>query len=141
MIAKFDFDDLYVGMSHSFTRDLTSEIVNAFAGITEDFHPLHVDKEYAIDNGFEGPIAHGFLLTSFLSYSVGMKIPGEKAIILSQSSNYLKPAYIGEILNITCKITHLDKRFSTITLSYKITNKKSVTLVNGEIKVKIRKKP
>ncbi|MCL5681497.1 MAG: MaoC family dehydratase [Candidatus Thermoplasmatota archaeon] len=48
---------------------VTDYHVNAFAGLTMDFNPLHVDKEYADRTRFRGRIAHGLLS---LSISLGL---------------------------------------------------------------------
>lgn len=43
--------------------------VNAFAEATNDHNPLHVDPDWARENGpFGGPVAHGFLTLSLLSW-------------------------------------------------------------------------
>ncbi len=49
--------------------------INAFAGLTLDFNPLHVDEEFAKKTRFKGRIAHGLLSLSLalglISESVG----------------------------------------------------------------------
>ncbi len=49
--------------------ELDQERVNLFARATEDMNPLHVDPEWATEEGpFGGPVAHGFLTLSLLSH-------------------------------------------------------------------------
>lgn len=43
-------------------RTLTRAIINAYAELTTDRNPLHVDDAFAEASQFEGVIAHGFLL-------------------------------------------------------------------------------
>ena len=48
--------------------EITQERVNQFAEATNDFQFIHVDPEKAAQTPFGGPIAHGFLSLSLLSY-------------------------------------------------------------------------
>jgi acyl dehydratase len=48
--------------------EVTQERVNQFAEATNDFQFIHVDPEKAAQTPFGGPIAHGFLSLSLLSY-------------------------------------------------------------------------
>lgn len=53
--------------------------IDAFADITEDQNPLHVDPDWAADGPFGRTIAHGFLTLSMLSklaYEIGMPPEG-----------------------------------------------------------------
>ena len=44
--------------------EITQEIVNQFADVTQDHQFIHVDPERAKQTPFGGPIAHGFLTLS-----------------------------------------------------------------------------
>jgi acyl dehydratase len=48
--------------------EITQDRVNQFAEATNDFQFIHVDPEEAAKTPFGGPIAHGFLTLSLLSY-------------------------------------------------------------------------
>jgi acyl dehydratase len=48
--------------------EITQERVNQFADATNDWQFIHVDPEKAAQTPFGGPIAHGFLSLSLLSY-------------------------------------------------------------------------
>lgn len=59
--------------------DITQEMINTFADVTKDHQWIHVDMERANAGPFGGPIAHGFLtlsLVSYLSGQIGPKIDG-----------------------------------------------------------------
>lgn len=48
--------------------EITQERVNQFAEATSDHQFIHVDPERAAATAFGGPIAHGFLSLSLLTY-------------------------------------------------------------------------
>ncbi|AVL54974.1 Nodulation protein N [Roseobacter denitrificans] len=58
--------------------------IDAFADLTEDWQPIHLDPDAAQSAGFAGTVAHGFLTLSMLSamsYDVLPRIKGESASI------------------------------------------------------------
>ncbi len=59
------FDDLAVGQRFTTAaRPVSQADVDAFAALTGDHHPQHVDAEWAASSPFGGRIAHGLLVIS-----------------------------------------------------------------------------
>jgi acyl dehydratase len=48
-------------------RTLTQDQVDAFADLTDDHNPIHVDPAHAADTPFGGTIVHGYLTVSLLA--------------------------------------------------------------------------
>ena len=69
----------------------TQEGVIAFAEITGDKNPIHLDPEFAAKTPFGRPIVHGFLSASVFSKVFGMLFPGQGTIYLSQEMGMRKP--------------------------------------------------
>ena len=64
--------------------EISQARIDAFADLTEDWQPIHLDPVAAQSAGFSGTVAHGFLTLSMLSamsYDVLPKIEGESASI------------------------------------------------------------
>ena len=58
--------------------------IDAFADLTQDHQPIHLDPKAARAAGFDGTVAHGFLTLSMLSamsYQVLPQMAGETASI------------------------------------------------------------
>ena len=90
-IANYNIGELKIGHEVNEKRLLTKEDIQKFANLTYDFHPLHTDLKYSQANGFKNIIAHGLLLSSFSSKIIGMKLPGENAMVINlmnQEINY-----------------------------------------------------
>ena len=47
--------------------DVTQARIDAFADVTEDWQPIHLDLDAGREAGFDGTVAHGFLTLSMLS--------------------------------------------------------------------------
>ncbi len=139
MINSYTIDDLFDAQEFSFKKIFSREAIDSFCSLTQDYHPLHTDDIYAKKHGFDGVILQGFLVSSFISYVVGMRIPGENALILAQESKHSKPIYANEEVTYICKVCKIDRRFSTFILHYEVYNGKGYKAVSGSVKVKVRK--
>jgi 3-hydroxybutyryl-CoA dehydratase len=102
------FEDLAVGMEASYTKKITNEDVHAFAELTGDNNPVHLDDAYAAGTMFKQRIAHGMLTASLLSTVLGTKLPGQGCIYLTQTLKFRAPVLIGAEVMATVKITSLD---------------------------------
>lgn len=80
--------------------EITQERVNQFADATNDHQFIHIDPERAAQTPFGGPIAHGFLSLSLLSYlnEQSAVFPENLAIVINYGSDkvrYLAPVRVG----------------------------------------------
>ena len=101
------FEDMKEGMTGSFEKEITDTDIIAFAGITGDTNPIHLNEEFASETMFKGRIAHGMLTASFISTVIGTKMPGPGCIYVSQNLRFKAPVRIGAIVNARCTVTKL----------------------------------
>ncbi|MEL7048321.1 MAG: MaoC family dehydratase [Pseudomonadota bacterium] len=90
------FDDLEVGMEASLTKVVTETDIYAFAEISGDKNPVHIDEAYAADTIFKQRVAHGILTAGYISAVFGMQLPGPGAIYITQTLNFKAPVCIGD---------------------------------------------
>ena len=90
------FEDLELGMEASFAKTVTAADILAFAEVTGDWNPVHLDTEYAARTVFREPIAHGMLTAGYISAVFGSEMPGPGAIYVSQTLNFRAPVRIGD---------------------------------------------
>src|SRR5581483_1850359 len=90
------FEDLEVGMEATFAKTVTEADIVAFAEVTGDKNPVHLDAAYAARTIFKEPIAHGMLTAGYISAVFGMEMPGPGAIYVSQTLNFRGPVKIGD---------------------------------------------
>jgi len=102
------FEELEVGMEASYSKTITNEDVLAFAELSGDTNPVHLDDAYAAGTMFKGRIAHGFLTASLISTVLGTKLPGPGCIYLSQSLKFRAPVRIGDEVVAKARIAGLD---------------------------------
>jgi 3-hydroxybutyryl-CoA dehydratase len=92
----YRFEDLELGMEASFAKTVTQADILAFADVTGDKNPVHLDPAYAAGTIFKGTIAHGMLTAGYISAVFGMELPGPGAIYVSQTLNFRAPVRIGD---------------------------------------------
>lgn len=94
------FDELVVGDEASFTRTLTDADVRAFAALSGDENPLHVDATYAASTSFQKPVVHGMLVASLFSALLGMQLPGKRCLLMREEITFRKAVFAGDELHI-----------------------------------------
>jgi 3-hydroxybutyryl-CoA dehydratase len=101
------FEDLSVGQEASISNTVTADVISAFAAVSGDRNPVHVDAAYAATTMFKEPIAHGMLSAAYISAVFGMQLPGPGAIYISQTLNFKAPVKIGDTVVTTVKVAEL----------------------------------
>ena len=84
-------------------KQLTPDDVIAFAGISGDHNPLHLDDEFAKKSIFGERIAHGMLTASHISAALN-SLAGPGWIYVSQSLYFRAPVKIGDVLKTRVKV-------------------------------------
>jgi 3-hydroxybutyryl-CoA dehydratase len=125
------FEDLAVGMEASYIRRVLEEDVHAFALLTGDTNPLHLDQDYAAGTMFNGRIVPGSLTAGYISAILGTLLPGPGAIYVSQSLNFRRPVRIGDEVTSTARVLELlpAKRRAILTCHCSVAGK---TVLEGE---------
>jgi len=104
--TKF-FEDLEVGQEASMSRIVSEADIVAYAALSGDYNPVHLDAEYASKTIFKERIAHGILSAGYISAIFGMKLPGPGAIYISQSLNFRGPVKIDDRVETLVKLVEL----------------------------------
>lgn len=114
--AGRSLDQLAVGDSESFTKTITQADIDAFASISGDDNPAHVDEDWAARSPFKGRVAHGILTAGLISAALGRSLPGPGSIYLSQTLRWTAPVYPGDTLTATVTVRDLDAERNRATL-------------------------
>jgi acyl dehydratase len=102
---KFTYEELYVGQTAQFMREITAEMMTSFCEISGDVNPLHTKEDFAKRKGYSGRVVYGMLTSSLYSCLGGVYIPGENCLLQSVYADFLSPVFIGDTLTVTGKIT------------------------------------
>ncbi len=134
-LENYPYDDIVVGQAARMVRTLTLADIQAFAAVSGDTNPAHLDPAYANATLFHGVIGHGMWGGSLISTVLGTVFPGPGTIYLEQNLHFSRPVHIGDTLNVTvtCTDKHEDKK--TIELDCLLVNQKGERVLYGVAKV------
>ncbi|SIO67329.1 Acyl dehydratase [Singulisphaera sp. GP187] len=110
--APLTFNDLAIGDEwESPGRTVTEADVTAFAGISGDFNPLHVDHEGARRGPFGKPVAHGLLGLSITS-GLTSHAPwvDTMAFLAILEWKFLQPIAFGDTIRVISQVVALEPR-------------------------------
>lgn len=134
-IENITFDELALGQSATLTRTLTLDDIRAFAAVSGDTNPAHLDPEYANDTLFHGVIAHGMWGGALISAVLGTQFPGPGTIYLHQDLHFTRPVRIGDTLSVTVTVRTKDGEKKRVELDCEVRNQKGDSVLHGVAKV------
>ena len=123
---------LKVGDTASLTRTVTDADIRAFAELTGDRNPIHLNDDFAATTRFGRRIAHGMFGASLISAVLGNELPGTGSIYLSQTLKFLAPVYLGDIVTARLTVTKIRDDKPIVTLETVCENQRGETLIKGE---------
>lgn len=133
----YTLEQLQIGMTESFSETVTKERMDAFANLSGDVNPLHMDEAFAKERGFVGRVAYGMLTSSFYSALVGVYLPGEHCLLNDIQITFVKPVYIGEKLCIEGTISDIRYGTGRVRIEACIRNEQSEVVSKSVITVKL----
>ncbi len=92
------FEDLEIGMSASFTNEVTDRVIELFGEATGDRNPLHFDEAFAATTPYQGRVAHGALLAGFVSAVLANELPGPGVVARELSIRFKRPVRPGDVV-------------------------------------------
>ena len=133
------FDELSVGQTAEASHVVGAADIEAFAAVSGDHNPVHLDEAYARTTTFGGRIAHGMLAAAYISAVIGNKLPGPGAIYLSQTMRFRRPVKIGDPVTAIVTVKALDEAKGHVTLET-LCQVNGKTVVDGEALIMVPKR-
>ncbi len=125
--------DLSLGLSESFSMEITKEKMDLFYSLTGDCSPIHVDEAYAKQRGFDGKVVYGLLSVSLFSTLAGVHLPGANCLLHGVKCKFSKPVYVGDTLTVTGSISEIHDTLGVITIKASVKNQHGKTVTRGII--------
>jgi 3-hydroxybutyryl-CoA dehydratase len=120
---------------HEFIKTFSAEEVTAFANLSQDDNPIHVDDDYARQSIFKQRVVHGVLIVSMFSKIFGTIYPGNGGIYMSQTAKFVRPAFIGDELTARVTLVEFDDEKKRGRFLCEAFNSKAELLLTGEAKI------
>ncbi|MGH9839733.1 MAG: MaoC/PaaZ C-terminal domain-containing protein [Blastocatellia bacterium] len=140
------FEDYKLGDTiTSGTRTVTEADIVNFAGLSGDFHELHMSEEFARRGPFGRRIAHGALVFS-ISTGLTIRMGGHENIIAFYGVDKLRfthPTFIGDTIRVMKKVIELtakDDARGVVGFETRVLNQNDEPVVIYQDKVMVKRK-
>jgi len=128
------------------TRTITEADIVAFAGLSGDFHELHMSEEFARKGPFGKRIAHGALI---FSISTGLTIQmGDHENIIAfygvDKLRFTQPIFIGDTIHVKKKVIEAvarDAQRGIIAFETTVLNQHEQPVIVYQDRVMVKRKP
>lgn len=129
--------DIKIGDRFTTTREITDELIRAFAEVSGDFNPIHLDEDFAATTRFGRRIAHGALSGALISAVLGHEFRERKIVYLSQTMKFTAPTFIGDTITATGNVKSIRESKGIVIFDTVCTNQHGEVTVQGEAAVMI----
>jgi 3-hydroxybutyryl-CoA dehydratase len=124
----FNFSEMIAGKKESMEVQVGEREIAAFAELSGDVSPIHVDDAFAKSKGFNSRIAHGALLVSYVSRFIGTILPGANGLLQSVAIEFRRPCYPGTKIKIEGEVAKRVESVRVVRITILVTDS-----VTGEI--------
>jgi 3-hydroxybutyryl-CoA dehydratase len=129
--------DLQIGDKFSTSKQITDAVVRAFAELSGDYNPIHLDEEFAKTTRFGKRIAHGMISGALISAVLGNEFKERKIVYLNQTMKFVAPVFLDDTVTATATVAHIRDDKNIVTVETVCTNQKGEVVVTGEGKIMI----
>lgn len=127
--------NLKIGDKFSTSKQITDAVVRAFAELSGDFNPIHLDEEFAAKTQFGKRIAHGMISGALISAVLGNEFREKKIVYLSQTMKFIAPVFIDDTVTATATVIDIREDKPIVTIETVCTNQNGEKVVIGEGKI------
>ena len=124
-----------VGDSAEITKTIDQADIDAFAAVTGDHNPVHLDEMFAQQTRFGRRIAHGMLTASLISSVLANKLPGQGSVYLGQTLKFVAPVFPGDEVTARVTVRAVREDKPIMTLETICLNQRGETVIRGEATV------
>jgi 3-hydroxybutyryl-CoA dehydratase len=143
------FEDFEVGdVIRTRGRTVDASDFTAFAGLTGDHYPLHIDEEFSKRGRFGTRIAHGPLTQSIAIGLVGMSGyygNGIAALLEIRSVKATKPVLAGDTIHVVAEVLSVEPgespRYGQLEVNYSVRNQRDEEVMVFQQLMLARRRP
>ncbi len=125
------------GDTASRTSAISDDMIRAFAELTGDTNPVHLDDGYAAGTQFGRRIAHGMIAAGMISATLANDLPGPGTLYLGQTLKFKQPVYPGDTITATVEVLTVRPDKPIVTLGTVCTNQDGDVVLEGEAVVRV----
>lgn len=124
--------NLKIGDKFSTSKKITDQVIRAFAELSGDYNPIHLDEEFASQTLFKKRIAHGMITGALISAVLGNEFREKKIVYLSQTMKFVAPVFIDDTVTATATVKNIREDKPIVSVETVCSNQNGETVVTGE---------
>ena len=133
-----DLDRLRVGDTASCEVIADERCVEAFARLSEDDNPLHMDAGAARAYGFPQRVAHGMIALCAISRLIGTRLPGPGALWVSSELRFPSPVLLGDTVTAQVTVERISQGARMVSLrAQAVSRATGASVLTGSVQVRI----
>lgn len=126
-----------VGDKATSSKIYTTADVVAFAEVSGDKNPVHLDADFAAASIFKMPIVHGMFVAAQISELAAGKLPGPGSVYLHQELNFKAPVYHNETIICEIEVLNIKEEKRIVELSTFCINEEGKKVIEGIAIIKL----
>ncbi|QIL78617.1 bifunctional enoyl-CoA hydratase/phosphate acetyltransferase [Diaphorobacter sp. HDW4A] len=134
-LENVTFDELKIGQRAGLVRTLSQRDIEAFAAVSGDINPAHMNPNFAQGTPFHQVVAHGMWSGALISALFGTQFPGPGTIYLSQELQFTSPVHIGDTLTVTATVAEKDDARHRVLMDCEVRNQSGELVLKGRAKL------
>lgn len=111
---------MQVGASVICPLEVRDADLAAFAALSGDHNPLHVDEKFAQQAGFKGKVVYGGLLVAAVSRLLGMELPGRDCLWQSLNIQFKSPLFVGDKATVIGTVSYANSELKILRIAIQI---------------------
>ena len=127
------------GDTAEITKTIEQTDIQAFADLTGDHNPVHLDEEFAKTTRFGRRIAHGMLTASLISSVLANELPGEGSVYLGQTLQFVAPVFPGDTITARVTVKDIREGKGIVKLDTVCVNQRDEVVLRGEATVLVHR--
>ena len=131
-MPQHTYESIQVGDTFEWSRTISAADVQAFADVSGDDNPLHLDPDYAATTPFGQPIVHGAFLLGIVSKVLGRDYPGHGSVAVALSAKFLRPVTVGSEVRFEVKVAEKIERHGHVRVKVYAYNEAGKMSLGGE---------
>jgi 3-hydroxybutyryl-CoA dehydratase len=137
----YKFSDITIGTSLTELKKLIKqENINAYAGVSGDKNPIHLDPEFGKKMQMGGTIAHGMIVLAYISEFMLTNFGQDWLTTGEMNTRFKEPARPDDTIIVSGKVSGIDQDAVVTKVSCEVIcqNQKEQVIITGEAKVRLK---
>lgn len=115
-----DLESLAEGVATHHSFRVSGSDMAAFAALSGDRNPLHIDDDFARSRGMAGRVVYGGLLVAQVSRLLGMELPGRDGVWVGLKMDFRAPLYVDEDATLEGTVDRVSEAAALVRLKLSI---------------------